>query len=77
MIRRRPNVALKRTTPPTAEERTLARVRRFWLDLNARLVQARKHGITLADATRRLEAREAKSRNRSRRHRARNAASKK
>ena len=71
MIRRRPNVALKRTTALTAEERKLARVRRFWLDLNARLVQARKHGITLADATRRLEEREAKARSRTRRRRAR------
>ena len=71
MIRRQPNVASKRTSDLTADERKLARARRFWLDLNARLAQAKKHGITLADATRRLEEREAKARSRSRRHRTR------
>jgi hypothetical protein len=77
MIRRGPNVAPQRTSGLTPEERKLARVRRFWLDLNARLVQARKHGITLADATRRLEARETKARDRSRRRRTSTARSKK
>ena len=71
MIRRQPYVASKKTSDLTTEERKLARARRFWLDLNARLSQAQKHGITLADATRRLEEREAKARSRSRRPRAR------
>jgi hypothetical protein len=67
MIRRQPTVAPKRLTDRTAAEQRLARTRRFWLDLNARLVQAKKHGVTLAEATRRLEQREAKALRRSRR----------
>jgi hypothetical protein len=71
MIRRQRPVASKRTTERTARERNLARARRFWLDLNARLVQAQKHGISLAEATRRLEKRDAKAPRRSPGRRAR------
>jgi hypothetical protein len=71
MIRRTATLAPKKVTARTTREQKLARARRFWLDLNARLGQAQKHGITLAEATRRLEQREAKARGRSRRRRAR------
>ena len=67
MIRRPQNVAPKRAAARATREQKIARVRRFWLDLNARLGQAQKHGITLAEATRRLEEREASARKRSRR----------
>jgi hypothetical protein len=40
-------------------EKKLAAARAFWLDLHARLQQARTHGITIEEATRRLEEREA------------------
>jgi hypothetical protein len=70
MIRRQPPVANKRTTERTAREQKLARARRFWIDLNARLAQAEKHGISFAEATRRLEKREAKGRGRRRSGRA-------
>jgi hypothetical protein len=59
MIRRASNVAPKRTGAGSTRQHRIAKARRFWLDLNARLGQAQKHGITLAEATRRLEQREA------------------
>jgi len=71
MIRRASNVAPKRAAAGVTRQQQIAKARRFWLDLNARLGQAQKHGITLADATRRLERREetlAKRRRRSSRH---------
>jgi hypothetical protein len=59
MIRRKSITAPKRASAKaTVRARKNAQVRRFWLDLNARLIQARKHGVTLQEATRRLEERE-------------------
>lgn len=63
MIRRQSIVASRTASSlRTTREKRIAVVRRFWLDLNARLGQARKHGVTLEEATRRLEEREAKQR---------------
>jgi hypothetical protein len=60
MIRRRSTIAPKRATAESVtREKKLAAARLFWLDLNARLGQARRHGVSLEEATRRLEAREA------------------
>ena len=59
MIRRASNVAPKRAAAGVTRQQKIAKARRFWLELNARLGQAQKHGITLAEATRRLEQREA------------------
>ena len=67
MIRRASIVAPKRAAAGVTRLQKIAKARRFWLDLNARLGQAQKHGITLAEATRRLEQREATAAKRRRR----------